>query len=122
MMTAADRDPGRSMAELYRAVPNSFGSPTRSANCAGEIKDRVVGGAIAVFQAMFAAGQRPDGHALRCTLADGSWCLVRTSSNRPDIVVVVESPVSQERLHQMFALAGGVLRRRPDVGGDNQTL
>jgi hypothetical protein len=43
MVTAADRDPGRSMAELYRAVPNSFGSPTMSANCAGEFKDRVVG-------------------------------------------------------------------------------
>lgn len=126
-----DRNPGRSMAELYRAVPKTFGSPTMSASCADEIKYQVVDDAIAVFQAMHKAGERPDGHAIRdlntvngvrCTLADGSWCLVRASSNKPEIVVVVESPVSKERLHQMFALVDGILRRRPEVGAYNQTL
>jgi phosphomannomutase/phosphoglucomutase len=37
-------------------------------------------------------------------------------------MVMVESPVSKERLHQQIALVDGVLRRRPEVGAYNQTL
>lgn len=119
------------MAELYRAAPKTFGAPTMSASCADGIKYQVVDDAIAAFQAMHDAGERPGGHAIRdlntvngvrCTLDDGSWCLVRASSNKPGTVVVVESLVSKQRLYQMFTLAAGVLRRRPEVGACNQTL
>src|SRR6202166_299601 len=33
-----DRNPGRSMADLYRALPHTWGSPTMSAECADEEK------------------------------------------------------------------------------------
>ena len=33
-------------------------------------------------------------NGVRVTLADGTWGLVRASSNKPSLVVVVESPVS----------------------------
>jgi phosphomannomutase/phosphoglucomutase len=38
------------------------------------------------------------------------------------MVVVVESPVSEARLREMFALVDGVLRDNPAVGRYNQTL
>ncbi|MGN7127868.1 hypothetical protein, partial [Methylorubrum thiocyanatum] len=48
--------------------------------------------------------------------------LVRASSNKPELVVVVESPVSEARLHEMFAAVDGVLRQHPEVGAYNQTI
>ena len=40
---------------------------------------------------------------VRVTVQDGTWGLVRASSNKPELVVVVESPVSESRMREMFA-------------------
>jgi phosphomannomutase/phosphoglucomutase len=48
--------------------------------------------------------------------------LVRASSNKPELVVVVESPVSEARLHAMFEAVDGLLRDSPEVGAYNQTI
>jgi phosphomannomutase/phosphoglucomutase len=34
----------------------------------------------------------------------------------------VESPVSEQRMRDMFALVDGVLRTHPEVGAYNQTI
>jgi phosphomannomutase/phosphoglucomutase len=47
---------------------------------------------------------------------------VRASSNKPELVVVVESPVSDARLREMFKAVDGLLREHPEVGEYNQTL
>jgi len=47
---------------------------------------------------------------------------VRASSNKPELVVVVESPVSPERRRQMFDAIDAVLRRNKEVGAYNQTF
>ena len=61
--------------------------------------------------------------AIAATFAeDGTWGLVRASSNKPELVVVVESPVSPERRRQMFEAVDTVLRRSPEVGDYNQTF
>ncbi|MFT3940981.1 hypothetical protein [Rhodopseudomonas sp.] len=48
--------------------------------------------------------------------------LVRASSNKPELVVVVESPVSKQRMHDMFEAVNVVLRQQPEVGAYNQTI
>ncbi|RVA11126.1 phosphomannomutase/phosphoglucomutase, partial [Mesorhizobium sp. M7A.F.Ca.US.002.01.1.1] len=53
---------------------------------------------------------------------DGTWGLVRASSNKPELVVVVESPVSSQRRREMFEAVDAVLRRSPEVGAYNQTF
>jgi phosphomannomutase/phosphoglucomutase len=53
---------------------------------------------------------------------DGTWGLVRASSNKPELVVVVESPVSAQRRRDMFEALDGVLRKNPEVGAYNQTF
>src|SRR5918997_2678233 len=50
-----DRNPDKSMADLYRALPKTWGSPTMSAKCADEEKYGVVDKVVARFQAMQAA-------------------------------------------------------------------
>jgi phosphomannomutase/phosphoglucomutase len=126
-----DRNPDQSMADLYRALPRTWGSPTMSPKCADEVKYGVVERVIARFQAMQAAGEPVAGHRItdvvtvngvRVTAEDGTWGLVRASSNKPELVVVVESPVSEERMRAMFKAVDGVLRENPEVGAYNQTI
>lgn len=126
-----DRNPGRSMAELYRALPRTWGSPTMSPHCADEAKYGVVDKVTARFRALQAAGEPVAGqrivdlvtvNGVRVTAEDGTWGLVRASSNKPELVVVVESPVSEARLRAMFEAVDAVLRQNPEVGAYNQTI
>ena len=126
-----DRNPGKSMAELYRAIPKTWGSPTMSPHCADETKYGIVEKVVAIFEAKAAAGERLSGKAIvdlvtvngvRVVTEDGSWGLIRASSNKPELVVVVESPVSEARMREMFEAMDTVLRSFPDVGAYNQTL
>ena len=61
-------------------------------------------------------------NGVRVTVEDGTWGLVRASSNKPELVVVVESPVSEARMRDMFKAVDGVLRTHPEVGAYNQTI
>ena len=55
-------------------------------------------------------------------LEDGTWGLVRASSNKPELVVVVESPVSEANMRAIFADIDGVLASHPEVGAYNQKI
>jgi phosphomannomutase/phosphoglucomutase len=59
---------------------------------------------------------------VRVVTADGTWGLVRASSNKPELVVVVESPVSEARMREMFSVMDSVLRENSEVGAYNQTI
>ena len=126
-----ERDPQKSMADLYEALPLTFGSPTMSPHCADEVKYDVVDRVIARLMAMKDKGELLAGqkiidavtvNGIRVTAEDGTWGLVRASSNKPELVVVVESPVSEERKRAMFHAIDAVLRENPEVGAYNQTL
>ena len=126
-----DRNPGKSMADLYRDLPLTFGSPTMSPHCADEVKYDVADRVVKRFQAMREAGETVAGqkiadlvtvNGVRVVAEDGTWGLVRASSNKPELVVVVESPVSEERKRQMFFAVDAVLRENPEVGAYNQSI
>jgi phosphomannomutase/phosphoglucomutase len=61
-------------------------------------------------------------NGVRVTLADGTWGLVRASSNKPSLVVVVESPVSEANMRAMFADIDGRLAKHPEVGAYDQKI
>ena len=61
-------------------------------------------------------------NGVRVTLEDGTWGLVRASSNKPSLVVVVESPVSEQRMRAMFADIDGRLSKNPLVGAYDQKI
>ena len=126
-----DRNPEKSMADLYRDLPLTFGSPTMSPHCDDETKYGVVDNVVARFQAMHKEGEKIAGHEIvdlvtvngvRVVTDDGTWGLVRASSNKPELVVVVESPVSESRKHDMFHAVDAVLRENKEVGAYNQTI
>ena len=126
-----DRNPGKSMADLKNALPKTWSSPTMSPHCADEEKYAVVDAVVKHFEAEQKAGHNVAGapirdlvtvNGVRVTLADGTWGLVRASSNKPELVVVVESPVSEQRMRDMFAALDGVLSTHKEVGEYNQTI
>ena len=96
-----DRNPGKSMADLKNALPKTWGSPTMSPHCADEIKYGIVDEVVAHFEAAKAKGEEVAGqpirdlvtvNGVRVTVEDGTWGLVRASSNKPELVVVVGKP------------------------------
>lgn len=126
-----DRNRDRSMAELYRALPMTWGSPTMSPHCGDEVKYAVVERVVERFRAMQRDGLPIAGqkitelvtvNGVRVVTEDGTWGLVRASSNKPELVVVVESPVSEARQRAMFEAVDHVLREHAEVGPYNQTF
>ena len=126
-----DRNPGKTMADLRRALPKTWGSPTMSAKCPDEEKYGVVDKVVARFTEMHGKGEPVAGHkivdlvtvnGIRVVTDDGTWGLVRASSNKPELVVVVESPVSEARMREMFHAVDAVLRENDEVGAYNQTI
>ena len=126
-----DRNRGKSMADLYRDLPKTWGSPTMSPYCPDEAKYQVAERVAQRFAAMRAKGALLAGQPIRelvavngarVTAADGTWGLVRASSNKPELTVVVESPASEARMREMFHAVDAILRENPEVGAYNQTL
>jgi phosphomannomutase/phosphoglucomutase len=119
------------MADLKNALPKTWSSPTMSPHCDDEVKYEVVDKVVQHFQHAKADGGKVAGqpirdlvtvNGVRVTVEDGTWGLVRASSNKPELVVVVESPVSEARMREMFKAVDGVLRTHPEVGAYNQTI
>jgi phosphomannomutase/phosphoglucomutase len=126
-----DRNPGKSMADLYREVPKTWGSPTMAAKCADEVKYEVVERVVGRFSDMKDRSETVAGqpiadlitvNGVRVVAPDGTWGLVRASSNKPELVVVVESPVSEARMREMFKAVDEVLHENKEVGAYNQTI
>jgi phosphomannomutase / phosphoglucomutase len=126
-----DRNPTKSMADLKNALPKTWGSPTMAPHCADEVKYGIVDKVVALFQQAKTKNEKVAGQAIRdlvtvngvrVTVEDGTWGLVRASSNKPELVVVVESPVSEQRMRDMFKSVDAVLRKFPEVGEYNQTI
>src|SRR4026209_1299497 len=126
-----DRNPGKTMADLRKALPKTWGSPTMAPHCDDEKKYAVVDSVVKHFEAAKADGTKVAAQAIRelvtvngvrVTVEDGTWGLVRASSNKPELVVVVESPVSEARMHDMFAAVDAELRTHKEVGEYNQKI
>lgn len=121
----------RSLADLHRDLPLTWASPTMSPHCDDGKKYAVVEKIITELgkardEDIPVAGQPIAAlntvNGARITNPDGTWGLVRPSSNLPELVVVVESPVSEQRMRDMFAAIDGLIRKHPEVGEYNQTL
>ena len=126
-----DRNPDKSMSDLKNALPKTWSSPTMSPHCDDEKKYGIVDAVVKHFEAAQKKGDKVAGqpirdlvtvNGVRVTVEDGTWGLVRASSNKPELVVVVESPASEARMREMFKAVDGVLRTHPEVGEYNQTI
>jgi len=61
-------------------------------------------------------------NGVRFSLEDGSWGLIRASSNKPSLVVVTESPSSDERKKKIFEFIDGLLQKTGKIGQYDQKI
>jgi len=111
VMAMMDRNPGKKLSELKAALPDAWTSMTMSPHCSDETKYQVLEKLVAEYVALGEAGGSICGRRIvevitvngaRVHLEDGSWVLVRASSNKPELVVVVESMRSADDMRDLF--------------------
>jgi phosphomannomutase/phosphoglucomutase len=132
ILSMLDRNPGRSLSQLNAALPKAYTSLTMSPHCSDETKYGVVEEVVREYEALAAQGGSILGrkiagvltvNGVRVTLEDGSWVLVRASSNKPELVVVVESARSDDDMRALFREeVKPRLAKRPGVGAYNQEI
>jgi phosphomannomutase / phosphoglucomutase len=132
VLSMLDRNTGKKLSDLRRALPRSFTSLTMSPHCDDEKKYAIVEAVVRDYQRLAAEGGAILGRAIRdvnvvngarVTLADGAWVLVRASSNKPELVVVVESMTSEDDMRALFHdEVKPRLARFPEVGAYNQEI
>ena len=61
-------------------------------------------------------------NGIRFSLEDGSWGLIRASSNKPSLVVVVESSSSDDRKKKIFKFIDKLLKDTGKIGDYDQKI
>ena len=127
-----ERNPGKRLSELKAALPQAFTSLTMSPHCDDDKKYRVVEEITAEYQAMSDRGEPILGrkiieiitvNGVRVQLEGGSWVLVRASSNKPELVVVVESLDTADDMRDLFHKeVKPRLGKHAEVGHYNQEI
>ncbi|GAA6164119.1 phosphomannomutase/phosphoglucomutase [Pelagimonas sp. KU-00592-HH] len=126
-----DRNPEMSMSDLRKALPKTWSTPTMSPYCADTEKYDVLERLVQKLVAKADAGDTFAGRAIkevvtvngaRVILDNGSWGLVRASSNTPNLVVVCESSESEAEMRAIFADIDAVIRTEELVGDYDQTI
>ena len=61
-------------------------------------------------------------NGIRFSFEDGSWGLIRASSNKPSLVVVTESPTSDIRKKKIFDFIDDLLNKTGKIGEYDQKI
>ena len=126
-----DRAGKKKMSDLVADLPKTWGSPTMAPECPDDRKYAVVESLTKEYAALkdrnaTVLGQKIERlvtvNGVRVVLADGTWGLVRASSNKPSLVVVVESPASEANMRAMFRDIDERLSKHPEVGEYDQKI
>jgi len=126
-----DRAGKMSMSQLVAGLPRTWGTPTMAPYCPDDKKYAVVDALTQEYESLKANGSMVTGQAIariitvngiRVVLQDGTWGLVRASSNKPSLVVVCESPKSEANMRAMFKDIDTRLSKHPEVGEYDQKI
>ena len=132
VLAMLDRNPDKKLSELKAALPDAWTSLTMSPHCDDELKYGVLERIVKEYSDLAAAGGEILGrkiveaitvNGVRVHLDDGSWVLVRASSNKPELVVVVESMRSEDDMRDLFRKEiKPRLAAYPEIGAFNQEI
>ena len=119
------------MNEIMEELPKTFQTPTMAPYCNDEEKYKVIDAMIKKFKNFKQNEILIDGekikeiltiNGVRFTLSDGSWGLVRASSNKPSLVIVTESPTSDKRKKAIFEFIDNNLQSTGKIGKYDQKI
>jgi phosphomannomutase/phosphoglucomutase len=119
------------MNEIINELPNTFQTPTMAPFCKDEEKYQVVEDLVKQVSDIKDNKIKIDGqeiievltiNGIRFSFKDGSWGLIRASSNKPSLVVVAESPTSDGRKKKIFDFIDELLKKTGKVGEYDQKI
>ncbi len=117
--------------ELLENLPKTFQSPTMGPYCKDEEKYKVIEEVTKKINQIKNDGKKIDGQSIvniltvngiRFGLQDGSWGLIRASSNKPSLVVVTESSTSDNRKKEIFYFIDRLLQETGKIGEYDQKI
>ncbi len=121
----------KKMSEIISELPNTYQSPTMAPFCEDNEKYQVVEEIIKKIEDLKTNNVQIDGqeiediltvNGIRFSFKDGSWGLIRASSNKPSLVVVTESPTSDERKKKIFDFIDDLLQKTGKIGEYDQKI
>jgi len=121
----------KKMNEIINELPKTYQTPTMAPFCKDEEKYKVVEDLVKQVEGLKKNNTKVDGqlitdvltvNGVRFSLEDGSWGLIRASSNKPSLVVVTESPTSDERKKKIFNFIDNLLQKTNKIGDYDQKI
>lgn len=122
---------GQSLSSLVDALPKTWQSPTLGVYCSDAVKYKVVEKTTEEYlrdsESRTLIGKFPirdiiTVNGVRFVLEDGSWGLVRASSNKPSLVLVAESRTSREQMYDVMEHIQSRLAATGQVGDYDQKM
>ena len=121
----------KKMSEIINELPNTYQTPTMAPFCKDEEKYHVVDDVVKQIENIKNNKTKIDDQVItevltvngvRFSFEDGSWGLIRASSNKPSLVVVVESPVSDDKKKKIFDFIDDLLQKTGKIGEYDQKI
>ena len=121
----------KKMNEIINELPNTYQTPTMAPFCKDEEKYIVVEDLVKQIKNLQENKTEIDGqvindiltiNGIRFSFEDGSWGLIRASSNKPSLVIVTESPTSDKRKKEIFDFIDDLLQKTGKVGEYDQKI
>ena len=121
----------KKISEMINDLPKTYQSPTMAPFCKDEEKYEVVNEMVKKIKELKNKKIKVDNqyiteiltvNGIRFSLQDGSWGLIRASSNKPSLVIVTESPISNERKKNIFDFIDKILQETGKVGEYDQKI
>ncbi len=121
----------KKMSNLISELPKTYQSPTMAPFCKDQEKYQLIDGLILKIKELKNKNIKINNlkiqdiltvNGIRFTLEDGSWGLIRASSNKPSLVIVTESPTSNEIKKEIFYFIDKLLKKTGKVGKYDQKI
>ena len=121
----------KKMSEIISELPSTFQTPTMAPFCKDKEKYLVVEELVKQIKNLKENKTEIDGqiiddiltvNGIRFSFKDGSWGLIRASSNKPSLVIVTESPTSDERKKKIFEFIDNLLQKTGKIGEYDQKI
>ena len=121
----------KKMSEIIEQIPKTYQSPTMAPFCDDREKYNVVEQLVNKIEELKKEKIKIDNqeikeiltvNGIRFSFEDGSWGLIRASSNKPSLVIVTESPTSNERKLKIFRFIDSLLQETGKVGEYDQKI
>jgi phosphomannomutase/phosphoglucomutase len=119
------------ISEIMNELPKTYQTPTMAPFCKDEEKYQVVEDLVKQVEKAKNNKTKIDNqeiveiltvNGVRFSFEDGSWGLIRASSNKPSLVVVTESPTSNKRKEKIFYFIDDLLQKTGKIGEYDQKI